>query len=420
MVRSASQWLLVGGLAALVFAACSSDGGGDGKPAPTPTTGGTNAGGQATGGTLTTTGGTTGGSVSVTGGVANPAGGSGGKSTGGSPGAAGTPAGGTSGGGGASTGGETTVGGGNVGGGGSPAGGTGGGGTDGGAAATLKGEIDRGNKSYVLEFGELYFGVTSDGGRILDVHLTGGKNILTGPEVNDVNYGSTFWPSPQSWEWPPTSSIPEINNGPYTAMVASPSFTLTGAANATVGASVTKKFTANLAKGSVDVEYKMTATAAGKSFAPWEISRVPQTGGLSFYPTGTGAPTSGTFEPVPTTTAAGCTWYQAAASRPSADQKLFADGSGGWLAHVQGDLLLLKKFPDLPNGMAAAGENEIEIYVSSAGNYIELEQQGPYMAVASGQSLTWAVTWIVRKLPAGMTATPGNQALVDYVESLVE
>jgi hypothetical protein len=204
------------------------------------------------------------------------------------------------------------------------------------------------------------------------------------------------------------------------AMVASPSFTLTGAANATVGASVTKKFTANLAKGSVDVEYKMTATAAGKSFAPWEISRVPQTGGLSFYPTGSGAPTSGTFEAVPTTTGAGCTWYQGAASRPSADQKLFADGTGGWLAHVQGDLLLLKKFPDLPSGMAASGENEIEIYVSSGANYIELEQQGPYMAVAMGQSLTWTVTWIVRKLPAGMTATPGNQALVDYVKSLVE
>jgi hypothetical protein len=416
MVRSASQWLLLGGVAALVFAACSSDGGGDGKPPATTPTGGTGTGGAGTGGALTT-GGTTGGTVTVTGGVANPTGGAGGKATGGGPAAGGTPAGGM--GGAPATGGAPIAGGGSIGGGGSPAGGAGGG-AGGEAPATLKGEIDRGNKSYVLEFGDLYFGVSSDGGRILDVHLSGGKNILTGPEVNDVNYGSTFWPSPQSWEWPPTSSIPEINNGPYTAMVASPSFTLTGAANATVGASVTKKFTADLSKGSVDVEYKMTATAAGKSFAPWEISRVPQTGGLSFYPTGTGAPTSGTFAAVPTTTGAGCTWYQAAAARPSADQKLFADGSGGWLAHVQGDLLLLKKFPDLPSGMAATGENEIEIYVSSAANYIELEQQGAYMAVAMGQSLTWNVTWIVRKLPAGMTATPGNQALVDYVKSLVQ
>jgi hypothetical protein len=203
-------------------------------------------------------------------------------------------------------------------------------------------------------------------------------------------------------------------------MVASPSFTLTGAANATVGMSVTKKFTADLAKNAVVIDYTMTATAAGKSFAPWEITRVFKRG-LTFYPTGTGGPTAaGTFMAVPTTSGAGCTWHEAPATGPAEDQKLNADGSGGWLAHADGDSVIIKKFADLPSGMAATGEAEIQIYVSSTQNYIEVEQQGAFKAVDMGMSETWTVTWFVRKLPSGVTATVGSQALVDFVNSVVQ
>jgi hypothetical protein len=82
--------------------------------------------------------------------------------------------------------------------------------------------------------------------------------------------------------------------------------------------------------------------------------------------------------------------------------------------------VIIKKFADLPSGMAATGEAEIQIYVSSTQNYIEVEQQGAFKAVDMGMSETWTVTWFVRKLPSGVTATVGSQALVDFVNSVVQ
>ena len=154
-------------------------------------------------------------------------------------------------------------------------------------------------------------------------------------------------------------------------------------------------------------------------FAPWEITRVGP-GGLTFYPTGADAPRSGGgFALPPTQTAAGCTWYQHPGTAPGANQKLLADGSGGWLAHVAGDVVLVKKFADVPLGMAAPSEAEIEIYVDGQGHYVEVEEQGAYQPVPAGQTLTWPVTWIVRPLPAGIDATAGSADLVAFVQSLV-
>jgi hypothetical protein len=290
----------------------------------------------------------------------------------------------------------------------------------GGGGATLTEPIQRG-AVYVLEFGDLFFEVNPAGARITDVHLkSGGMNLLTGQSVdpNMLNFGSTFWPSPQSWAWPPTTSIPQINNGPYTASIMSPAVTFVGENAASVGASVTKRFTADLARESVVADYALTATAAGKMFAPWEITRVFKRG-LTFWPTGT-APRAGTqFAIAPTTDAAGCTWHQAPTAN-GADQKLFANGTGGWLAHVDGDVVIVKKFPDIQASQAAPNEDEIELYVNGTANYIEVEQQGAYQAVAMSQSLTWSVTWIVRRLPSGVTATVGNQQLVQFVQSLVQ
>jgi hypothetical protein len=288
-----------------------------------------------------------------------------------------------------------------------------------GGGAMLVQPVMRGT-NYVLEFGDIYFEVNPEGARIIDVHLTGGMNLLTPASVdpNGLNYGSTFWPSPQSWAWPPTNSIPQINNLAYTATVENNSVLFVGQNAATFGASVMKRFTAQLAQNVVTADYALIATAAGKMFAPWEITRVYKRG-LTFWPTGT-APRAGTQFPIaPTMDAAGCTWHQAPTANGT-DQKLFANGTGGWLAHVDGDVVIVKKFPDIMASQAAPNEDEIEVYVAGMANYIEVEQQGAYQAVAMGSMLTWQVTWIVRRLPAGVTATVGNQQLVSFVQSLVQ
>jgi hypothetical protein len=37
-----------------------------------------------------------------------------------------------------------------------------------------------------------------------------------------------------------------------------------------------------------------------------------------------------------------------------------------------------------------------------------------------GMSFTWSVTWFVKKLPQGVTASVGNEDLVAFVQSLVQ
>jgi len=239
-------------------------------------------------------------------------------------------------------------------------------------------------------------------------------NLLTGPSVNATNFGSTFWTSPQAtWSWPP---VPEIDSAAYAPTVMSPFVDFLGPAGATrVSARVAKRFTADLQRQAVKVDYSVQATAAGQSFAPWEITRVFKRG-LTFWPTGT-APRAGTMPILPTTTGAGCTWHEATAA--ATEGKLFANAGAGWLAHVDGDIVIVKKFPDIMPTQAAPNEDEIEVYVGAT-DYIEVEQQGAYQPVAQNASFMWTVTWFVRRLPSGVTATAGNQQLVSFVQSLVQ
>jgi hypothetical protein len=266
--------------------------------------------------------------------------------------------------------------------------------------------------NYVLEFGDLFFEVSPNGARVVNVHLTGGQNLLTDSTINATNFGSTFWTAPQSaWDWPP---VPEIDSGAYMATVDGPSVYFLGSAATRVPARVAKTFRADLAKVAIIADYSVQATAAG-GFAPWEITRVFKRG-LTFWPTGT-PPRAGTMPILPTTDAAGCTWHEATSA--STEGKLFANASAGWLAHVDGDTVIVKKFPDIMPSQAAAGEDEIEVYVGT-GNYIEVEQQGAYQMLAANASFTWSVTWFVKRLPQGVTASVGNEQLVQFVQSLVQ
>ena len=71
-------------------------------------------------------------------------------------------------------------------------------------------------------------------------------------------------------------------------------------------------------------------------------------------------------------------------------QKLFADGREGWLAHVDGDALLVKTFAVVPRAAQAPGEAQIEIYATPAHTYVEVEVQGAYETIAPGAALVVA------------------------------
>jgi hypothetical protein len=280
---------------------------------------------------------------------------------------------------------------------------------------TLKQPIDRGDGKLVLEFGATYFEITSEhGARITSLRHAGVELLwLTGAANYADAFGSTFWPSPQSWPWPPPA---EIDNGPYVASLdANGVITAAGEASADTSLRVSKRFTANLAREAVEIEYAMTNVGGAPiQWAPWEITRMPASG-LAFWPTG-GEPSGA--QPLASQVAQGHTWCDP--SQTEGEGKLFADGAGGYLAYLLGDRLLVKQFQDQPASAAAPGEAEIELYVNPDHSYIEVENQGAFASIAPGQTVRWQVVWYVRKLPAKVVPSLGNPDLIAFVAQTLE
>jgi hypothetical protein len=272
---------------------------------------------------------------------------------------------------------------------------------------------------YTFTSGNTVFSVdAAKAGRIVTFSLAG-KNILTAAKNSqDNNWGSTFWPSPQSdWNWPPPA---ELDPNPYSAALCGPTLSLTSKPFAALGLSVTKQFSVDAVTGVVTVEYglKNHGTQA-RSVAPWEITRVAA-GGLTFFPMGDGSPTKGMQDLLNVQINGGVAWFAYDAASIANDQKVFADGHEGWIAHVDGDLLLIKAFSDTPAAQAAPGEAEIEIYTDAGHSYIEVENQGAYVSVAPGATSTWTVRWFLRQLDPSVSVRPGSTDLLSLVRGLVK
>jgi hypothetical protein len=280
---------------------------------------------------------------------------------------------------------------------------------------TLKQPVDRGGGKLVLELGATYFEVTpGQGARITSLRQAGTELLwLKGASNYADARGSTFWPSPQTWPWPPPA---EIDNGAYSFSIDGGGvITARSEVNPDTSLRVTKRFAANLAREAIDIEYAMTNAGESRvSWAPWEITRMAANG-LAFWPTG-GAPFGP--QPLASESAHGHSWCDPA--KTQGEGKLFADGAGGYLAYLVGDRLLIKQFQDQPASAAAPGEAEIELYVNPDHSYIEVEHQGAYVGIAPGETVSWKVSWLARRLPTGIAPRLGNPDLVAFVTQTLE
>jgi hypothetical protein len=272
---------------------------------------------------------------------------------------------------------------------------------------------------YTFTFGDTRFAVdAAKAGRIVTFSLAG-RNILTTPKSSEENNtGSTFWTSPQSdWNWPPPA---EIDPGPYAARVAGSALEVESPAAPNLGLAVTKTFSVDPGKGMVNIAYGIVNKGKSpRKAAPWEISRVT-TGGLTFFPMGEGTPWKGFQELLPLDLRDGIAWFGAPTVAASNDQKVFADGREGWIAHVSGDLLLVKAFADTTPAQAAPGEAEIELYTDPGRTYVEVENQGACVNLPPGASSVWPVRWFLRKLDAAIAVRPGSKELLAVVRGLLE
>ncbi|HEV8246225.1 MAG TPA: hypothetical protein VGP93_10675 [Polyangiaceae bacterium] len=272
------------------------------------------------------------------------------------------------------------------------------------------------NGTYTFAYGDVVFEVDADvGGRVI-TYSKAGVDLIDDSDA--TNYGSTFWPSPQSaWGWPPPA---EIDNLAYSAALDGATLVLTSGANAALELSASKRFTVDSGFDRVTIEYALKNEGAGAiSVAPWEITRV-DIDGITFFPAPTAPITVQNGFPYDYDATGLATWFDYAAESPTMAGKLFQDGSG-WLAHADpnNSLLLVKVFPDIAPVDFAAGESEVELYTDAA-SYVELENQGAYVSLAAGESLTYTVLWYLRAIPGTVTIASRDTSLYDMAANLAQ
>jgi hypothetical protein len=281
--------------------------------------------------------------------------------------------------------------------------------------------IDKGNRIFAFDFNGLYFEADANNAGRISVFSLNGKNILSGKDVNPTNWGTSLWPSPQSaWGWPPSK---ELDVKPYSGGAKdSLSIELVSDKDSLLGIVFTKNYKANPNDTSVTVTYTITNNSnKTQSLAAWEISRVAP-GGLTLYPTGKGKKQN--LLAALMKDKDGISWFDYDSTKmnfkASDVPKLMHDGAEGWLAQVNGDLVLIKKFVDVSVEKTAPGEGEIEFYANPDKSYIEIEQQGEYTPIEAGKSINWEVKWYLKKLPAGAKAEVGNKEVVAFIRSVVK
>jgi hypothetical protein len=286
----------------------------------------------------------------------------------------------------------------------------------------------------VFQYGKTKFVVDSTKGARISEFSLDGTNVLTGPTANAMYWGSTLWSAPEG-EWLPGGLIPAYDTGTF-MMTLSPDYSVTAVgpmstiANNMKTVSVTKKFTPDLAKDAIDIVYSLTNKGTNTfNLGHWEVTRVPPDG-LTFFPVGTGNPAVNVaLGACCVTTMAGHVWadhtkYMPPNGNPTSYAKYSIDGKDGWVAHVindpAGNLLLVKTFKDIPQGMAGQGHGEVEIYYDPMRKYVEVENHHEQSSFTPGSTIAWPVRWYLRRLPATITKTVGNQLLIDYVTNLIK
>ena len=233
------------------------------------------------------------------------------------------------------------------------------------------------------------------GARILSFKL-GDAEVLNQGEMPN-SFGSTFWTSPQAeWRWPP---VPEIDTDPYSAEIKDGALVLTGEKSERFGYRVCKRIATDPKDGAVVVTYTIVNESdQTRTVAPWEISRVPNTGVVFFD-----APAVEPEGLLAFTFSDGAAWY--VMDEAPRNRKINADGHG-WLAFSADGLMLVKRFDDLEAGQPAPREAEIQVYVNAGKTYVELEEQGAYTTLAPGESIEWTVRWYLLKHSLPDTPSP--------------
>ncbi len=255
------------------------------------------------------------------------------------------------------------------------------------------------------------------GARIVSAKV-GEKELLLQERKELLNYGATFWPSPQSnWNWPPPHAF---HFGPYSVELSGDKLVLTSEPDPKLGLQVVKTFSYNPVKKCLEVLYQIiNKTPDTVSVGPWEIVCVPAVGSKVFFAPGDspeGVKNSLEFEHK-----SGIDWFEYYPEKLASNHKLFNNAKEGWLAYINSDrLFFVKTFSIIPAHNLPPGQGNVEVYVSKQMEYIELENHGGYAHLAPDDSLEYRVSWYLSELPKSIDETTYTPELIEHVRSLIK
>ncbi|MDF1547068.1 MAG: DUF4380 domain-containing protein [Bacteroidales bacterium] len=252
------------------------------------------------------------------------------------------------------------------------------------------------------------------GARIVSLKYLG-KELLSSQAVHSENFGSTLWTDPQSdWGWPPYDTLDAL---PYQIRKRKNEWNFTSKKDKRSGFQILKKIKPSQKDSSFNITYFIkNISNSKKSVGAWEVTRVLP-GGLSLFPS---APDSSIMADsnLPGVKKIGqIIWFVYDFEKIKSHAKLFAMGSEGWMAHVVDDIAFIKTFDDVPTPEIVNGQGEIEIYVNGERKYTEIENHSSHKILKPGETLSYKVKWLVRKLPSNINKFEGSIQLVEFIKS---
>jgi hypothetical protein len=157
----------------------------------------------------------------------------------------------------------------------------------------------------------------------------------------------------------------------------------------------------------IDYVVRNTASDSARHVSPWEIVRLPG-GTMQFFPKGQNLAglTSG-FTPDREDS---IVWVLDNGTRNG--ELLYRDGAEGWMAAVVDSVLLVKVWQNVPLALIPPEQGEVQVYLSQSPVFQEMENMGPWTAIAPRDSLVWSVRWYLRSIPSGVSKAMGSPDLV--------
>lgn len=240
-------------------------------------------------------------------------------------------------------------------------------------------------ENYELKTGHVTMVIdAANGARITSLKHDTTEVLSQNPMPN--MYGSTFWTSPQKeWNWPP---VREHDMMRYSVEQKDGIITMTSQLSDKIPLRIRKQFRTDEKDNCIVITYSIINEGKeDRKVAPWEITRVPAEGTITFDAPLESITPEGIMN---FKKAEGCVSYTI--DQAEKQRKINADGHG-WLSYTNKGLLLTKCFQDLTSEQPAPNEAEIQIYVHQGKVYVELEEQGPYTLLHPNEELQWSVRW---------------------------